>query len=281
MERALEVAHKPTELEELFMQATYKSDVETFRQCLAKKVDCNMASNEWGYTPLHNICISGRYTLLDLILKEPGINVNQAEAGGLTPLHYAAIHFELYSPEKHYQMLIKLIKKGAIVNAPDKKGITPLSELLNSRFQYSWLAECLIDHGADVSIVVNGETIFEKAIRTGNPEHIKAFLKANKGINKPVIMKSLILAKKGFLDPQWGFSLWFNGVFNSSDLAQGKKRFAQIGRILLRYYYTMQNLGFEHSEVHERMDWHRSANSIPVPTEIGKLIAYHAARQQE
>lgn len=277
-------------LEKTFLKASFDGDVTLFSECLAKGVDCNISDNNvisgcgHGHTALHAICMSGQYLLLPLILNASGIDVNKTDKEGNTVLHYAANHNASQTSALHALLFALLIKRGANVNAQNKNLETPLSTLLTKVGQPTQLCEMLIDHGADICLTIPYpnplhpkfpivyETIFERAIRCNNPLYLFVFLKSTKGITKSTISKALILAKFGFKNSDWGNTLW------PKALAQKNLRanFKTMGQILKRYYFTMRTLGFENDN--KDADWQRNYNSMPVPVEIAKKIAFYAAK---
>lgn len=280
---ALAKAPELSELEKTFLDAAPSGDLLLFSKCLAKGVDCNVVLNHEGNTALHQICVLGRYRFLPLILNAPAIDVNKIDKKGNSALHYAAT-YNHDSPISHMLLFAWLIKKGANVNAKNNASETPLSELLTTTGHPAELCELLIDHGADISLTVPvpnplnpstpivTETIFERAIRCNNPLHLIAFLKSPKGITKPIILKALVLTKFGHNNGKWGNNI------GPKALAEDhlKSNFITMGRMLIRYYFTMQKIGFGIED--KGADWQRNPHSIPIPIDLAKKIAWHSAK---
>lgn len=275
-----------TELEKIFFEATHKENTELFSRCLKRGVNCN-AVHEAGYTALQNICISGRYLLISLILNANDINVDQIDQEGQTALHYAAWHGADETPKLHALLMASLIQKGANINARSKNQETPLSILLKTFGQPTILSELLIDHGADINLTLVApsplnpiitETIFEQAIRSNNPERLLAFLKSAKGITKPVILKALTLTRFGYNKPQWGRTLWPKTSDTNFEDKKLKANFKKMEQMLRCYYFTMQGLGFYDTTAQE-VDWHRNPKSKQIPADLAKKIAWHAVKQ--
>lgn len=289
-----------SELEKTFLQAAYKGDLKLFSACLAKGVDCNVSDdtvvggNGRGQTALQTICLSGQHLLLPLILNAPAIDVDKTDKEGNTALHYATAYISSHTPKLHMLLFASLIKKGARINVKNNASETPLSALLQIPNQPAQFCELLIDHGADISVQVPlhnplnpgnpivTETIFERAIRYNNPLHLIALLKSPKGITKQALLKALILTKFGYNNGKWGANVW--PVAAAAE--HQKANFKTMAQILKRYYFTMQGLGFYPPAKHKdektgeviEFDWQTNPNSVHLPLDLAKKIAWHAAK---
>ena len=89
-----------------------------------------------------------------------GANVNQAQADGTTPLHWA-----VYRVDR--ELALTLLKKGARINARNRYGSTPLTEAV--RVANPELVGILLEAGADANAGnEDGQTPLMLAARTGN-----------------------------------------------------------------------------------------------------------------
>ncbi len=93
----------------------------------------------------------GQYEVVK-VLVESGANVKESDKTGKTPLHMTAIRAVSHgNDEKTLSRIAELLlDHGALVDAPDEHGITPLQCAINSgRIQ---LVKLFIAHGADVNL---------------------------------------------------------------------------------------------------------------------------------
>ena len=102
------------------------------------------------------------------LLLEQDLDVNTAQAGGVTALHWAAHWNDLDTADR-------LIGAGANVNAANDLGMTPLSlACVNGSAP---LVETLLQAGANASATRwSGETVLMTCARTGNVEAVTALL---------------------------------------------------------------------------------------------------------
>lgn len=100
--------------------------------------------NHQGETPLHVACFVQSSVCVDLLLGDPGVDVNAADRSHRTPLHFTVMNTNS-SPE----LVELLLKNGANVNASDKAGFTPLH--IAALNEQSHCVDTLIWAGADVS----------------------------------------------------------------------------------------------------------------------------------
>jgi ankyrin repeat protein len=102
--------------------------------------------NAFRRTPLHDAVVAGSLPLVDLLIKQ-GADPNLADTNGSTALHLAC-----QSEKKHaYEIVSRLIRGGAFVEALDKRGQTPLQIALVGRCTQA--AEELVQYGADPRIL--------------------------------------------------------------------------------------------------------------------------------
>jgi ankyrin repeat protein len=89
-----------------------------------------------------------------------GADVNQTQADGTTPLHWAVYRFDR-------ELVQTLLRKGARVNAINKYGASPLTEAV--RVANLEITGMLLEAGADANIAnEDGQTPLMLAARTGN-----------------------------------------------------------------------------------------------------------------
>jgi len=90
---------------------------------IAKGKDVNVKTKIGGWTPLHEVAVSG-YTDIAKVLLENGAVYTAVDAFGRTPLYLAAFC-------GHKELVELLITTGADVNAQDTEGRTPLSAVMH------------------------------------------------------------------------------------------------------------------------------------------------------
>jgi uncharacterized protein len=99
-----------------------------------------------------------RRAAMELVAK--GAEVNQAQADGTTPLHWAVYRFDR-------DLVQTLLKKGARVNVVNRYGASPLSEAV--RVANVEITEMLLEAGAEPNVEnEDGQTPLMLAARTGN-----------------------------------------------------------------------------------------------------------------
>lgn len=124
--------------------------VEIVKQLIEAGADVNR-KNEGGETPLHIAVWKGRIDMIDILLSNKA-DINAREKYEKTPLHYLALtgYINPIYPEELETSIAKLLcKNGAIIDAKDSGGETPLHIV-------SWngktrIVEFLINNGADVN----------------------------------------------------------------------------------------------------------------------------------
>ena len=116
-------------------------------------------SSAQAQSPLADRIQSGdRRAALELLAKST--DVNQAQADGTTPLHWAVYRFDR-------ELVQTLLRKGARVNAVNRYGSSPLSEAV--RVANLEIAEMLLEAGADANVTnEDGQTALMLAARTGS-----------------------------------------------------------------------------------------------------------------
>jgi uncharacterized protein len=118
-----------------------------------------LASTAQAQSPVADRIQAGdRRAALELLAKSA--DVNQTQADGTTPLHWAVYRFDR-------ELVQTLLKKGARVNVVNRYGASPLSEAV--RVANVEIAEMLLEAGADANVEnEDGQTPLMLAARTGN-----------------------------------------------------------------------------------------------------------------
>lgn len=109
---------------------------------LVDKADLSRATPA-GSTALLQACARGVVEVVELLLGRDGVDVNAAQADGLTPLHLAVRH-------NREEVVRALLAAGAEVNATDRWGATPLHEAAEQGRLA--LARRLLVAGADATL---------------------------------------------------------------------------------------------------------------------------------
>jgi uncharacterized protein len=109
------------------------------------------------------------------VLVEHHGDVNQAQADGMTALHWAVYHDDL-------EMAKLLVNAKANVKAANRYGVTPLSLACGNG--NTAIVELLLETGADPNTTLRGgETALMTAARTGKPGPVKALLARGADVN--------------------------------------------------------------------------------------------------
>src|SRR5678815_2814956 len=117
-----------------------------------------LAGSAQAQTLADRIQAGDRRAAMELVAK--GADVNQAQADGTTPLHWAVYRFDR-------ELVQTLLKKGARVNVVNRYGASPLSEAV--RVANVEITEMLLEAGADANVEnEDGQTPLMLAARTGN-----------------------------------------------------------------------------------------------------------------
>ena len=118
-----------------------------------------LAVNAHAQSPLADRVQAGDSRMaMELVAR--GADVNQTQADGTTPLHWAVYRFDR-------ELVQTLLKKGARVNLVNRYGSSPLSEAV--RVANLEIAGMLLEAGADPNVTnEDGQTPLMLAARTGN-----------------------------------------------------------------------------------------------------------------
>ena len=133
------------------------------------------ATTAHAQSPLADRIQSGdRGAALELLAKNA--DVNQAQADGTTPLHWAVYRFDR-------ELVQMLLRKGARVNAINRYGASPLSE--SARVANLEITEMLLEAGADANVTnEDGQTPLMLAARTGNVALAKVLVQRGADVNR-------------------------------------------------------------------------------------------------
>lgn len=126
-----------------------------------------------GVRPLHIAAAAGDAHAVRALL-DKGVPVDVRDAGGKTPLHWAA-YLDLEASAKGAS-IVALIERGADVNARSNGGSTPLHEAASAGNVIA--VKILLKHGADpLARNVRGVTP-ERCARDGNHKAVAEVLRA-------------------------------------------------------------------------------------------------------
>ncbi len=108
-------------------------------------------------------------------LLKQGVDVNRAQADGMTALHWAAYHDDS-------RMAALLVEAGANVKAANRYAVTPLA--LACTNGSNEIVKLLLKAGADANATQRGgETALMTAARTGKPAPVKALIARGADVN--------------------------------------------------------------------------------------------------
>ena len=122
-------------------QAIHDGNVRSVREILAARPDDICLVNPEGLPPLAQACQEGDLEIVELLLQENGVDINEGDASGNTPLHFAA-------GKGRNDIIGLLISHKATVNAVNSHGDTPLFWAVGNNHINS--AKLLLEHGAEI-----------------------------------------------------------------------------------------------------------------------------------
>ena len=125
-------------------------------------------STLYGEDPLADLAEAQQWSTLSKCLLRDGIDVDHAQADGMTALHWAVYHNQASQVEV-------LIRAKCNVNASTRYKVTPLA--IAATHRETETVKLLLDAGADVDVrSLAGETSLMIAARTGNAESVRQLL---------------------------------------------------------------------------------------------------------
>jgi ankyrin repeat protein len=138
---------------ENFFDAIYAGDLRTAKALFAKEKSLLATTNSFGAVPVEIAAGMDRVDILKFLLAN-GVSASSANVrDGMTPLHFAAMFNQTNSAQF-------LIRRGAIVEAYDSAGLTPLHSAVTKGARDT--TALLLKHKANPNSVVHG---------TGMPRH--------------------------------------------------------------------------------------------------------------
>jgi ankyrin repeat protein len=137
-------------------KASGKGNINEVRKLIELGAPVNYTSpNTNNGTPLYISAQTNQIEILQLLLKQDGIDVNNQNGDGRTPIFTA-------SASGHMLILINLLNAKANVNIPDNNGATPL--IVASLNGNTNIVTILLVYGGDVNATLNGKTALQFAI---------------------------------------------------------------------------------------------------------------------
>lgn len=125
-----------------------------------------------GNTTALHLAVSHDVELVELILRQPGIEINKCNASGLSPLMVAVLPSVNPSP----QIVEALIREGANVAITDNDGRTPLYYAVMHRVPSVGIIRILLQNGADMNVKDRFQlTPLEYATHSNCASILKAF----------------------------------------------------------------------------------------------------------
>ena len=132
--------------------------------------------DSWKWTSLHWAALNGDKKVIELLLAR-GADINAVTNEGLSPLHIAA-------GEGNYLAMELLLNKGAYINIVDNSNSTPLQYVVSNPGDDYQLVEKMIIRGANINTQdINGDSALHIAINCWNFEITRILLKYNANID--------------------------------------------------------------------------------------------------
>ncbi len=146
--------------------------------------------DEEGRTPLHLAVLVSQTRVVESLLGAK-VNLEEKDYAGRTPLHLAVKAHDLDMSEL-------LLKRGANIDAQDKSGWPPLGVAMNLDGAVPQLAvpterqvrmaTALLERGAGLDFVVNGQTPLHLAVALNSPELVRRIVDRKASVSLPNAM---------------------------------------------------------------------------------------------
>jgi ankyrin repeat protein len=150
------------------------ADAQTGGRASSNPASPTVASAKAGPALADRIQAGDRRAALAMIAA--GADVNQAQADGTTPLHWAA-----YKVDR--ELVNALLRKGARANVINRYGATPLAEAV--KIADAELVAMLVEAGADANVAnEDGQTPLMLAARTGNVGVARLLVEQGADVNR-------------------------------------------------------------------------------------------------
>ena len=147
-------------MEQLF-SAIAKNDITTVDSLIKSGVNIN-ARDRMGRTPLMYAIIDGTGAIFDLILAQPGVNIDHQDTNGDSALHFSAQCYKNHEAQS-------IIRAGGAIDLVDKYGNSPLWRAVFNSKGRGDLIVTLLAAGADANRKnKNGKSPIEAARSIAN-----------------------------------------------------------------------------------------------------------------
>lgn len=176
------------ELTNALMTASKRGNLEMVRFLVEEGADVNAfdmdsyKTRETGWTPLVHAAVHDRLEVVKYFVEELGIDVDQPDLAGCTPLMNTAF-FRKKNYKDNYAMIEYLISQGADVNATAKNGTTAfMGTAIEGRIE---VATILIQNGAKVNVRTTdyGDTALYRAVEKDKFDFVECLLSVGADID--------------------------------------------------------------------------------------------------
>jgi ankyrin repeat protein len=133
-------------------------DLDQIRRLIRNGADINSLNDDDKWSPLLSACGRGHLAVVDILLQQPGIDINKTDDGAYTPLFMAC-------QAGHELVVQRLLKeRGISVNQATNEGTTPL--VVACRNGHELVVQHLLQQpGIDIWKRVTGGGIHKKLLR--------------------------------------------------------------------------------------------------------------------
>lgn len=178
----------------LLHKAVLEDDLTVFRQLLTQGEDVNCRDRD-GFTPLHAAVRKNNIKAVQLILKQPRVNINcisgntdsPDSSDRLTPLHLASSY-------GFHKIVAKLLAHYAKVNPLDRSERTPIFLAVSKK--HLKVVKVLLSYQADMNINdIHGYSPLKQAVYNGDHAMVKTLIDSGAIIDPDLINTAVILKK--------------------------------------------------------------------------------------